>query len=86
MDDGTKDILDALRYAITSCNAKAWCDIWPIGINNEQLDKISTVWNESAILKFPDTVATLYIKCECGAHKVGSNHHSSWCDMSKEQT
>lgn len=20
-------------------------------------------------------------KCECGAHKVGSNQHSSWCEM-----
>ena len=23
-------------------------------------------------------------KCECGAHKVGSNQHSSWCQMNKE--
>lgn len=22
-------------------------------------------------------------KCECGAHSVGSNRHSDWCDMSE---
>ena len=23
-------------------------------------------------------------KCECGAHKVGSNAHSTWCDLFKK--
>jgi len=31
----------------------------------------------------PNCVETLPVKstCECGAHKVGSNQHSGWCQM-----
>lgn len=85
------DMVDALRYAIKSLNPvhfemedlktpESWAGAFTpqyetmYGFQDEYGNFI---WEKIPGGHFDPTKQE--VKCECGAHKVGSNHHSNYC-------
>lgn len=71
-EDDILDILDELGYDPDDPAAK-------------KNSKIRKLMNEL----FPDEgkkdCNTCKLRCECGANKIGSSKHSSWCPLYKEE-